>query len=70
MKFEPVEPRWNVQPRADPAVQARRVFEPSVLAAMRGWRFERAQPVKNREFTFTFSTAPYDTVYGKGIPFP
>jgi len=31
------------------------VFDKSVLTAMKSWRFERDQPVKDREFTFIAS---------------
>lgn len=45
------------------------VFDQSVLTAMKTWRFESVQPVKNREFTFNFTTKPHNTIFGNGIPF-
>ncbi|MER5229251.1 TonB family protein [Serratia ureilytica] len=45
------------------------VFDESVQTAMKNWRFERDQPVKDREFTFNFTTKPTNSVYGNGVPF-
>ncbi|MCS4320744.1 TonB family protein [Serratia sp. BIGb0234] len=45
------------------------VFDEAVLTAMKSWRFERDQPVKDREFTINFTTKPTNSVYGNGVPF-
>ncbi len=45
------------------------IFDEPVLTAMKSWRFERGQPVKDREFTFNFTTKPHNSVYGNGVPF-